>query len=326
MAVAPRGGVPAIENGNGVSRLREIVWIAVDWGTSNLRVWGIGCDDEIVAEAASSSGMAKLDRAGFEPALLELIGDWLSGDRQMPVIACGMVRARQGLDRSALPAGAVQAGTDPDRWAHPQTIDPRVEGDGYRQDQANQSRARRHAGRGNPDRGHLVGATGVRRRALPSRHAYQMGADQRRRNRSFQNHHDQGTVQPAFPALDLASGSLSDAGWNEIEFSDSVRSTVAEPADLAGRLFSIRAEALISSLDAAMANARLSGPVDQTELAAAKAYWQNPSLIIVGNGPQSELYAAGLRTLGRSPDVIDASQVTLSGLKSAYRQMAREST
>ena len=101
---------------------------------------------------------------------------------------------------------------------------------------------------------------------------------------------------------------------------------VAEPADLAGRLFSIRAEALILSLDAATANARLSGLLIGAELAAAKAYWLNQNLTIVGNGPQSELYAAGLQTLGQSPDVIDASHVTLTGLKSAYRQIAKEST
>src|ERR1035438_904917 len=123
---APTGGaVSAIENGNGDSRLREIVWIAVDWGTSNLRVWGIGCDDEIVAEAASANGMAKLDRAGFEPALLELVGDWLSSDRQMPVIACGMVGARQGwieVPYRQAPCKPVLVGS----VGRPETIDPRV--------------------------------------------------------------------------------------------------------------------------------------------------------------------------------------------------------
>src|SRR3954454_4011267 len=53
--------------------LKTIDWIALDWGTSNLRAWGIGADDRIVAEASSDRGMGKLDRAGFEPALLELI-------------------------------------------------------------------------------------------------------------------------------------------------------------------------------------------------------------------------------------------------------------
>jgi 2-keto-3-deoxy-galactonokinase len=46
--------------------LKDIVWIAVDWGTSNLRIWGVATNGELVAEASSNKGMAKLDRAGFD--------------------------------------------------------------------------------------------------------------------------------------------------------------------------------------------------------------------------------------------------------------------
>src|SRR3954470_22933373 len=53
--------------------LKTIDWIALDWGTSNLRAWGIGAGDCIVAEATSDQGMGRLERAGFEPALLALI-------------------------------------------------------------------------------------------------------------------------------------------------------------------------------------------------------------------------------------------------------------
>src|ERR1700681_4937211 len=81
---------------DGEPQLQAIVWIAVDWGTSNLRAWGIGADGEVVAEASSDQGMGKLERSGFEPALLDLIGDWLPQGRQTLVIACGMVGARQG--------------------------------------------------------------------------------------------------------------------------------------------------------------------------------------------------------------------------------------
>ena len=76
--------------------LNEIKWIAADWGTTNLRVWAIGGYGRILAEASSGKGMAKLDRDGFEPALIELIGSWLPETGAMPVIACGMVGARQG--------------------------------------------------------------------------------------------------------------------------------------------------------------------------------------------------------------------------------------
>jgi len=69
-------------------------WIAVDWGTTNLRVWAMG-PAGVLAEASSADGMAALSGDGFEAALLRLIGPW-HGDHPVPVIACGMVGARQG--------------------------------------------------------------------------------------------------------------------------------------------------------------------------------------------------------------------------------------
>ena len=69
-------------------------WIAVDWGTSNLRAWAMGVDGRVLADASSEEGMGKLTREGFEPALVRLVGPWLADNP--PVVACGMVGSRQG--------------------------------------------------------------------------------------------------------------------------------------------------------------------------------------------------------------------------------------
>ncbi|MEO8531980.1 MAG: 2-dehydro-3-deoxygalactonokinase, partial [Deltaproteobacteria bacterium] len=74
-------------------------WIAVDWGTSSLRCWAMSADGQILAEASSDQGMGVLKPDAFEGALLALVGDWL--DRAVPVIACGMVGARQGWVEAA---------------------------------------------------------------------------------------------------------------------------------------------------------------------------------------------------------------------------------
>jgi len=71
-------------------------WVALDWGTSNLRAWAIGPDGSVLAEAQSGSGMAGLPSDAFEPVLLDLIGDWLPAASRTPVVACGMVGSRQG--------------------------------------------------------------------------------------------------------------------------------------------------------------------------------------------------------------------------------------
>ena len=49
--------------------MKELDWIAVDWGTSHLRLWGMS-GDQPLWQAQSADGMGGLDRAGFEPALL----------------------------------------------------------------------------------------------------------------------------------------------------------------------------------------------------------------------------------------------------------------
>ena len=74
--------------------MRDAAWIAADWGGSNLRLWRMAGTRQIDT-AASEAGAGTLDRDGVEPALTALAAPWL-GKTPMPVVACGMVGARQG--------------------------------------------------------------------------------------------------------------------------------------------------------------------------------------------------------------------------------------
>ena len=76
-------------------------WIAVDWGTSRLRAWAMSDSGKVQAEAASDRGMAGLAPADFEPALLDLVRDWLGPAPSVQIVACGMVGARQGWIEAA---------------------------------------------------------------------------------------------------------------------------------------------------------------------------------------------------------------------------------
>jgi 2-dehydro-3-deoxygalactonokinase len=298
-----------------------MVWIAVDWGTSNLRVWAMDSDGQVVAEASSDKGMAKLDRAGFEPALLELINDWLADDRQTPVIACGMVGARQGW----LEAPYRQTPCRPvlfETVASPDTGDPRLKVmilAGIKQiEPADVMRGEETQIAGilseNPSFAGVL--------CLPGTHTkwVRIAAGEIIAFKTFMT----GELFNLLSAHSVLRHSLDSAGWDAAEFTRSVQAVIGDPASFAGRLFSIRAETLVSGLGTARANARLSGILIGAELAAAKAYWLDKDLIIVGNGAQSELYAQALRTLGQSPRMIDASHVTLAGLKSAYLQIAKD--
>jgi 2-dehydro-3-deoxygalactonokinase len=298
-----------------------MAWIAVDWGTSNLLVWGLDSNGRVVAEAASDKGMAKLDRAGFEPALLELVDGWLPHDRQIPVIACGMVGARQGwfeVPYRQVPCTPVFF----DTTGSPDTRDPRLKVTilaGIKQVEPA------------PDvmRGEETQIAGVLLEdpqfagvlCLPGTHTkwVQVDAGTIVHFTTFMT----GELFNLFSTHSVLRHSLDGEGWDADEFAGNIRLMATEPASLAARLFSIRAGSLVSGTGAATAKARLSGLLIGAELAAAKTYWQDRKVTIVGNGAQSELYAEGLRTLGQSSRIVDARNVTLAGLKSAYLQIAK---
>lgn len=76
--------------------MTKVEWFAVDWGTTNLRVWGVDKAGDICVQLTSSKGMGAITPESFEPVLLELIAPYLEADRRIAVIACGMVGSRQG--------------------------------------------------------------------------------------------------------------------------------------------------------------------------------------------------------------------------------------
>ncbi|QFU01112.1 2-keto-3-deoxy-galactonokinase [Halomonas sp. THAF5a] len=77
-------------------------WIAVDWGSSNLRAWALDGADRVIGEANSARGMLDLTPDAFEGALLEAIGDWLpAAEPATEVLICGMAGARQGWVEAA---------------------------------------------------------------------------------------------------------------------------------------------------------------------------------------------------------------------------------
>ena len=51
--------------------LKELYWIAIDWGSSNLRVWALNNNNAILDSISSNDGMLGLASSEFEPLLSE---------------------------------------------------------------------------------------------------------------------------------------------------------------------------------------------------------------------------------------------------------------
>lgn len=75
--------------------MSEPACVAVDWGTSSLRLWLVSGTGDVLAERRSHQGMAALRKDDFGE-VLESHLEALAAPGGLPVVVCGMAGARQG--------------------------------------------------------------------------------------------------------------------------------------------------------------------------------------------------------------------------------------
>lgn len=302
-------------------------WIAVDWGTTRLRVWAMAADGRVLQGAASDAGMGRLTPDGFEAALLDLVAGWL-GPSTVPVLACGMVGARQGWTEAAYRATPC-APVGPPLTPAP-TRDPRLSVrivPGLQQT------------RPGPDvmRGEETQIAGLLRQrpgfdgvaCLPGTHS-KWAAVSAGEVTSFQ------TVMTGelFALLSTQSvlrhsmppeGHAPDlAGAEGRAFDDAVSDTLARPESLAARLFAIRAGDLTRGTPPAISHASLSGFLIGAELATTRPWWLGREVVLIGAGALVALYARALASQGVATRSEDATALTLAGLIAARNLSGRE--
>ncbi len=298
----------------------DSIWIAVDWGTSNLRAWAMGPDGPQDA-AVSDDGMGKLQPEAFEPALLRLIGPWLTGGTTR-VLACGMVGARQGWREAAyrsVPCTPVDAAA----VLHVPTDDKRITfhiAPGLRQDRP----ADVMRGEETQVAGALAlypGFDGVI--CAPGTHSkwIQVSAGE---VVSFQTY----MTGELFALLSTQSvlrhsmivGDAADA-WDDAAFDQGLSDALSRPDRIAARLFSLRAEFLLHGLPPAQARARLSGLLVGIELAGSKPYWLGQKVILIGAPALAANYIRALKAQGLDAETLEATACTLAGLTALHKGM-----
>ena len=290
-------------------------WIAVDWGTSNLRAWAMGADGRVLAEAESDEGMGKLAPEGFEAALLRLITPWLAGNP--PVLACGMVGSRQGwreapyravpctpLDRAALIAAPT---TDPRLRV---TIAPGLmqadPADVMRGEETQIAGALRL----------MPGYDGIL--CLPGTHSKwaHISAGEVVSFQTFMT----GELFALLSTASVLRHGMQGSGWDEAAFDTAVTDALSRPERLGARLFSLRAQGLVAGLTPDAARARLSGLLIGMELAAARPYWLGQRVTLIGAEKLSTAYARALAAQGVTAGRLSVTDCTLAGLASLSPQ------
>jgi len=287
-------------------------WIAVDWGTTHLRATAMGAEGPLETRH-SDDGMGRLSPSEFEGALVRLIGSWLVPDRRTDVLACGMVGSRQGWAEAKY-RKVPCAPLDRAGLRHVETQDNRMIV--YLAPGLSQSNP--------PDvmRGEETQIAGALRlhpgfdgvMCLPGTHSkwVHVSAGEVVSFQTFMT----GEMFDLLSRNSVLRHGMTGEGWDEAGFEAALSDALSRPERLAARLFTLRAEGLLTGLAAGQARSRLSGLLIGTELAASKPYWLGQPVVIIGAENLTKLYAKALEMQGVVARSIPGNACMIAGLAS----------
>lgn len=265
----------------------------------------------------SDQGMGQLNPDQFEPVLLDLLGPILT-ETPLVVICCGMAGSRQGWAEA--PYAATPCAPPGMKTAtHVQTRDPRLKVcilPGIKQvSPADVMRGEETQIAGViADRAGFDGVV-----CLPGTHTKwaHVSDGQVLSFSTFMT----GEMFALLSGHSVLRHTVGRDGWHAEAFGEAVQHAVQHPDALTADLFSLRAQALLEGAAPEVARARLSGLLIGTELAAARRYWQSGEVAIVGENTLANAYASALKLQHKTPVLLNAELLTLSGLRAAYNHV-----
>lgn len=311
--------------------INNIDWVGVDWGTSHVRAWAMSKGGEVLARTSSKDGMGQLSSGEFEPALLALIGGWLSSDKIMPVIACGMVGSRQGwveAPYNSTPCVPLPLQNLMRVNSKNSSLDVRLV-PGLKQNEP-----------ADVMRGEETQITGVISHikiydgviCLPGTHSKWVKISDGKVERFttfmtgelFSLLAKQSVLSHSI-AIERKGGKDSDGQiLDRDSFLSGVRIGLDNSGAFGASLFSIRAGSLISDLNPIEARAKLSGLLIGLELAGAQDYWEGQKIIVVAAPELVKYYGAALDMLGVSWHIGESETMTLAGLSVAREHIIKK--
>lgn len=314
-------------------------WIAVDWGSSNLRVWALDADHKVIAQASSSRGMLGLAADEFEDVLRVLISDWLPSDASatsapdaIPVLICGMAGARQGWVEAAylsLRADEDVLAALGQRLTAVTTRDARMDvhivpGVCQHQPAFDVMRGEETQLAGLvASQPHYSGAV-----CLPGTHAKWAHLDNGRitgfntfmSGELYKLLSQDSVLKHSVLKHSVAGGDLTDQTQRSA-YLDGVDTALATPERITAELFGIRARDLLDTRlpsdtsRTAVLSARLSGLVLGLELAGATASLPENSLVtLIGDAVLCQRYQSALEHLGYRVSIAANADMILAGL------------
>lgn len=294
-----------------------VEWVAVDWGTSNLRAWGIDSSGSVAFSRSSPEGMGRLTREQYPSVLSGLLAEV---HEPVDVLICGMAGARQGwleapyLDAPAnlrtLAQGAVRPEMPGEQFAP--AILPGV--------------CQRDVGAEDVMRGEetqllglsalIPGFSGLA--IMPGTHSKWAMLEGTTLNRF-----SSAMTGELFELLRTHSvlrhslnGELEDED-RDLGFDAGVAIGLERPERLGAMLFKVRAGALLTGRSPAWCAGFLSGLLIGAEIGGQRDWIGSAEIPLIGSVGLCSLYQGALERLGARGRIVDATDATLAGLKAA---------
>ncbi|GLQ34287.1 2-keto-3-deoxy-galactonokinase [Amylibacter marinus] len=289
-------------------------WIAVDWGTSNLRAWVMDAQNRPQHALESARGMGTLEPDQFEAALMALIDPYLPIGLVTEVLCCGMVGARQGWAEAAYVAVPAAPPTAKTALRVP-TSDPRIS--------VSIIPGMMQKSPADVMRGEETQILGVLHDdpefdgviCLPGTHTKwaHISAGEVVSFRTFMT----GETFALLSTRSVLRHSMAETDWDIRAFEDGLSTGLTDPKRVAANLFSLRATGLVDEASNLNAYSTLSGLLIGLELGGAKPYWLGQQVLIVGSGHQSEIYRHALVKQGADAKILSGDHITRLGLSQA---------
>ncbi len=279
--------------------------IAIDWGTSSLRVYRLDGAGRVLEMRSSPQGILSVENGKFSAVLEEQAGDWIAaGDS--PVVMSGMIGSRQGwleVPYATCPAGfgEIAAGMRKVTWAGGTAwIAPGLT-------------CRDEAGIPDVMRGEEVQILGVLDRLGPGAHTVCLPGTHSKwvevsdgRIARFTTHMT-GEAFAVFKAHSILGRMMTDGAIDAAAFEDGVRRS-ADAGGLLHHLFGVRARGLFGELAEAASASYLSGMLVGHEIRSAHGRRGQAHLLC--STQLTEIYGRAFTVLGIEAKALDPDSVT----------------
>lgn len=297
-----------------------VAWIAVDWGTSHLRVLAIDAAGKTIARKSSNHGMGSLAPPDYEQTLLTLIAPWLNDDTVTDVMCCGMVGARQGwieVPYHTAPCPPVNATSTQEIETQDQRIRVLIISGICQKSPADVMRG---------EETQIAGFLADRRSfsgmlCLPGTHSkwvHISGGE----ITHFKTHMT-GELFQLLTSHSILQHSMVTDNWSDTDFKKGVIEGYNNPGHVVSNLFALRAEHLIADLAPTAAKSYLSGTLIGQELSIARGALTSEKIALIGADALADKYQLAMEIIGVSTEIFDVEKATISGLGIA-RDLSRK--